>query len=120
MPPNIEYLLLEAYPPMTIAYTLRELNAKISSTPTLTSAIQYWTLYQRPIGITAQERKAAATAIVGAITKRSLAVAAGTKLSLKASFTPSAASCSSPQGPTRFGPGRRWMWPSATRSNQTV
>ena len=36
--------------------------------PTLTSAIQYWTLYQRPIGITDQARKAAATPIAGAMT----------------------------------------------------
>src|SRR5258708_17349638 len=84
------------------------------------SAIQYWTLYQRPIGITAQERNAAATAIVGAITYRTLSVFAGMKLSLKASFTPSAASCRSPYGPTRLGPGRRWIRPSATRSNHTA
>src|SRR6267154_6601756 len=105
---------------MTIAYTLSELNAKTSRTPMLMSAIQYWTLYQRPIGITAHARKAAATAIVGAMTNSVLSVAAGTKLSLNASFTPSAASCSSPNGPTRFGPGRRWIRPSATRSNHTV
>src|ERR1700694_3852945 len=103
-----------------MAYTLRELNAKTSRTPMLRSAIQYWTLYQRPIGITAHERNAAATAIVGATTYRTLSVLAGTKLSLKASLMPSAASCSSPNGPTRFGPGRRWIRPSATRSNQTV
>ena len=86
----------------------------------LTSAIQYWTLYQRPIGITAHDRKAAATAMVGATTYMTLSVLAGTKLSLKASFTPSAASCIRPNGPTRFGPGRLWMRPSATRSNHTV
>ena len=47
-------------------------------------------------------------------------VFSGMKLSLKASFTPSAASCKSPYGPTRLGPGRRWMRPRATRSNHTV
>ena len=53
---------------MTIAYTLRELTAKTSRMPTLTSAIQYWALPHRPIGITAQARNAAPTAIVGAST----------------------------------------------------
>src|SRR5690349_3810477 len=105
---------------MTMAYTLRALTANTSRMPTLTSAIQYWTLYQSPMGITAHARNAAATAMVGAITKSNLSVDAGTKLSLNASFTPSAASCISPQGPTRFGPGRRWSRPSATRSNHTV
>ena len=86
----------------------------------LRSAIQYWTLYQMPIGITAHDRKAAATAIVGATTYMTLSVFAGMKLSLNASFTPSAASCRSPKGPTRLGPGRLWIRPSATRSNHTV
>jgi len=61
-------LLFDAYPPMTIAYTLSALTAKMIRMPTLTSAIQYWTLYQSPIGITAQAMNAAATAMVGAIT----------------------------------------------------
>src|SRR3981081_2551435 len=119
-PPSNEYLLLDEYPPSMIAYTLGELKAKISRTPMLRSAIQYWTLYQRPIGMTVHERKAAATAMVGAMTYMILSVFAGMKLSLNASFTPSAASCIRPYGPTRLGPGRLWIRPSATRSNQTV
>src|SRR5216683_1125769 len=120
IPPSSEYLLFEAYPPRTMAYTLSELKAKTSRTPMLMSAIQYVTLYQRPMGITAHDRNAAATAMQGATMKRTCSVFAGTMLSLNASLMPSAASCISPNGPTRFGPGRRWMRPRATRSNHTV
>src|SRR5207247_408321 len=50
---------------MTIAYTLRELTAKTSRMPTLTSAIQYCALSHRPIVITGLARNAAQTAVVG-------------------------------------------------------
>src|SRR5438876_11877 len=42
---------------MTIAYTLSALTAKTTRIPTLTSAIQYWTLYQSPIGIRRLDRQ---------------------------------------------------------------
>jgi hypothetical protein len=75
---------------------LSEETANTSRMPTFRSAIQYWTLYQRPIGITAQATKAANTAIVGATTYRTRSVLAGTKLSLNTSLTPSAAICIRP------------------------
>src|SRR6202521_3205279 len=67
-PPSSEYLLFDASPPMTIAYTLSALTAKMTKMPTLTSATQYWTLYQSPMGMTTQARNAATTAMPGATT----------------------------------------------------
>src|SRR5439155_7469996 len=75
---------------------------------------------QLPNGMTAMEVTAKTTAIIGAATYSGLYTCGGVKSSLKRNFTPSAAGCNSPNGPTRVGPQRFCMCPTTLRSSQTV
>ena len=47
--------------------------------------------------------------IIGASTKSPRLAPAGTMVSLNRNLTPSATGCSSPKGPTTFGPLRSWI-----------
>ncbi len=68
------------------------------------------------IGITAQVASAGVSDNSGAITYRNLFDCDGTMTSLNSSLNTSANGCSSPFGPTRFGPTRACMLPITLRS----
>ena len=70
-----------------------------------------------PNGITAQAASAGMIVMTGPRKNRPLFAAVGTMISLKINLTASAIGCSSPSGPTRFGPGRIWLQPIALRSH---
>src|SRR5260370_24088453 len=72
------------------------------------------------MGITAIEVRAKITAINGAAIYSGLYTCGGVRSSLKRNLMPSAAGCSSPNGPTRVGPQRFCMCPTTFRSNHTV
>src|SRR5215831_12906619 len=91
-PPSSEYLELDDQPPSRIAYAFIELTANTSRMPMLRLAIQYVKPLASPNGITDQARNAATTMIDGASTYSTGSTPPGAKLSLKTSFTPSAAS----------------------------
>src|SRR6202022_4387169 len=69
------------------------------------------------IGMMAKLASAAMIEIIGARRYRNRSRLEGALLDLKKSFKPSAAGCKSPQGPTRFGPGRCCMRAWTFRSN---
>ena len=73
-----------------------------------------------PIGITAAIIRIGMTLIMGARRKTHLSAPAGIKSSLKTSFTPSAAGCMKPIGPTRFGPTRCCKKASSRRSSKVA
>ena len=72
------------------------------------------------IGITAKAIKHVVALMIGAIIKTILSAAAGIKSSLRASFTPSANPCRTPNFPTRFGPRRICIRATIRRSAQTA
>jgi len=57
-------------------------------------------------GMTAQTIKATVKLMIGAIRNRPLFAAEGTIVYFRKTFSPSAKLCSSPHGPTTFGPRR--------------
>ncbi len=69
-------------------------------------------------GTAANMAIAEARTSAGAKTKRSLSAPAGIVSSLTRSLMASAIDWRSPNGPTRFGPIRHWMWPPTFRSAQ--
>ena len=69
-----------------------------------------------PKGITAHAASAGISVSIGARMKRNLFAPDGMMSSLNMSFTASAIGCSSPTGPTRFGPMRTCMYPITLRS----
>src|SRR5579871_1256985 len=78
------------------------------------------TVTQLPKGTTAIEVSAKINASIGAAMYNGLYTCGGVRSSLKINFKPSASGCSKPNGPTRVGPQRFWMWPTTFRSSQTV
>ena len=69
-----------------------------------------------PKGITAQAASAGMIVIAGAMMYSTLFAWLGRMISLNISLKASAIGCSSPQGPTRFGPRRMCMKPIILRS----
>ena len=67
-------------------------------------------------GITAHAASAGAIARIGARKNRSGSRPVGTMISLNSSLSTSANGCSSPSGPTRFGPMRTCIQPITLRS----
>ena len=77
-------------------------------------------LTQLPKGITAIEVSAKISAIMGASDIQRLVDVRRRQVFLEDKLQPSASGCSRPNGPTRVGPQRFWMWPTTLRSSQTV
>ena len=71
-----------------------------------------------PYGITAQVSSAGMNEITGARMNSGVFASPGYVSSFMMFFTPSATDCSSPCGPTRFGPRRSWMNAQTRRSSQ--
>ncbi len=69
-----------------------------------------------PNGITAQATSARMKVIIGAITNTARFAPDGMIVSFRNSFSPSAIGCSSPNGPTTFGPLRRCIAAITLRS----
>ncbi len=67
-------------------------------------------------GMTAHAASAGASASIGAMKNSARLAPAGTMISLKISLKTSANGCSSPSGPTRFGPIRTCIQPMILRS----
>ena len=67
-------------------------------------------------GMTAQAASASVTETSGAMTNTPLLAPAGMIGSLKMNLRKSAKGCSTPQGPTTFGPRRMWIAPQILRS----
>ena len=67
-------------------------------------------------GITAHAIIAKVKVSIGAIKNTAGLAPAGTMVSLNSSLTPSAIGCSSPNGPTTFGPMRKCIAASTLRS----
>ena len=67
-------------------------------------------------GITAQAASASVTETSGAKTNTPLLAPAGMIGSLRMNLRKSAKGCSTPHGPTTFGPRRRWIEPQILRS----
>src|SRR5207248_3164838 len=123
--PSREYLLFDDQPESATPYTPSDVIPRTISSPMFTSVI--WSgvyifpmLTQLPNGITAIDVTAKITAIMGAAMYSGLFTCGGVRSSLKRNFTPSAAGCSSPNGPTRVGPHRFCICPTTLRSSQTV
>ena len=93
----------------------------MNSTPMFrsVSCINVWypaTWMAGPNGITAIESSAIATARKGANRYSGMLTYDGIMSSLVTSLMTSASGCSSPCGPTRYGPGRTWMCAITFRS----
>ena len=73
-----------------------------------------------PHGTTARMIKAGTTVMMGARMKMSLSAPPGISSSLKISLRPSAAGCSRPHGPARFGPTRVWNRAATLRSAKVI
>ncbi|MNG37920.1 hypothetical protein D3C84_1254180 [compost metagenome] len=56
--------------------------------------------------------------MTGPITNRLVVALVGITISLSSSLSASAIGCSSPPGPTRFGPTRIWIQPISLRSHK--
>ena len=67
-------------------------------------------------GMTAHAASAGASASIGATKNSARLAPEGTTISLKSIFSTSANGCSSPKGPTRFGPMRTCIHPMTLRS----
>ena len=72
-----------------------------------------------PNGNTVSATNAGTAEITGARKNTTLSAFVGMMSSLNAIFRPSASACSQPPGPTRFGPGRCCIRPTALRSHAT-
>lgn len=94
------YFELEAQPDHRVVYTARLEIANINSMPRLTL------ISGVGIGSGDQIRRASVSAMVGIIRNSVVDEIVGRVGSLIKSFTPSAIGCSSPLGPTVFGPFR--------------
>jgi len=84
-----------------------------NSSPALTLA----SATSGPKGTTAQAASAGMMVMMGPRKNRPLLAAVGRMISLKISLTASAIGVSSPNGPTRLGPGRICVQPMALRSH---
>jgi hypothetical protein len=71
-----------------------------------------------PKGRATRVRAKPVTTKYGAMRKMSESASAGTRSSLKSSFTASASHCRKPAAPTRLGPMRLCMRPATRRSSQ--
>ena len=111
--PRNAYFEFDAQPAMMIPYTPIDEIAITNSRP----ALMLPTALLGPNGITAHAAKAGMIAIIGAIRNRPLLAFAGTMISFSNSFRTSANGCSSPRGPTRFGPIRTCIQPITLRSH---
>src|SRR5262249_15568005 len=117
------YVDPDAYPPSTMPYTPIAEHASTTSTATELSVscngVLWWKIDTiGPNGITAKAVNAQIVEITGAMKKTALSASVGMMSSLNASLSPSASDCSSPKGPTRFGPGRTCMRATTRRSYQ--
>ncbi len=98
--------------------------ANTTSTATLTSATCSFSgsasrpknVVSAPNGTTAKAAKAAVAEMTGARRKSTASAPPGRSSSLNISLMTSANGCSSPIGPTRFGPSRCWMNAATLRS----
>ena len=106
-------------------YTPSELAASTTSTPTGGSAS--WSAVSSPKivtsppnGMTANATKAQIVEMTGARKYTGLSALTGRISSLNASLSPSASDCSSPNGPTRFGPTRCCIRATTRRSSQIM
>lgn len=104
------YFELDAHPEPRMEYTARLESARINRIPRFRS-ITGW-----GIGIGAHSVIASVKANIGVARNRNGEDVEGRTGSLINSFTPSAMGCSSPNGPTTFGPFRSCMYPNTFRS----
>src|SRR5439155_2888194 len=109
--PSSGYVDPDAHPASTTPYTPIDEQASTSNTATGMSVSCSGDSVPKirtdgPNGITENAVNAHTAEMIGAKKYTTLSAARGMMSSLKASFSPSASDCSSPNGPTRFGPGR--------------
>src|SRR5437867_3134444 len=108
------YLLCDNQPAINIAIVFSEPTAMRNSTPTFRSA----STLRSPNGITAKTTIVGTNTTIGA-SQNSIRSASRVVIgSLNRSFSASATGCSSPAGPTRFGPIRFCISPTTRRSIQ--
>jgi hypothetical protein len=100
MAPSSEYLLFDAQPPSTTLYTPSGDIAMKKSSPMFMST----TPIPGAIGTTANASKVVKTITTGASTKIPRSANGGTQSSFISILMASATICSTPKGPTRFGP----------------
>ena len=96
------YLLFEPQPAMNRPTISIDDTARKNSTPVLRSA----TPMPGANGIVAKISRHGTRKTIGARLKIGRSAASGIRSSFSSSFTPSAIGCSSPCGPTRYGPMR--------------
>ena len=108
-PPSSEYLLFELQPASVMPKTPSDAIASVKMKPTGRSAIAsditpHGVGTGAANGITAQLIIAVENAMAGASENRIVLPAPGESSSFMKFLSPSAAGCSSPPGPVRFGP----------------
>ena len=112
MAPKRLYLLFDPQPAMKAASTGSPDTAMKKMSPAGRSA----NTMRGPKGMTAKSSTAGATKKTGAAHMMARSARAGVSASFCSSLTASASGCSSPNGPTRFGPLRACMRPMMRRS----
>ena len=114
MAPMRAYLLFEDQPAMKTAMVLMEPIAIRNRTPTFRSA----KAIRSPKGMTAKTTIVGMKMATGPAQKMNLSALRGVIGSLRRSLSASATGCSSPLGPTRFGPMRFCIKATTRRSIQ--
>ena len=110
-PPSSAYLLFDDQPASTMPYTPSDEIASVKRKPigngaSAMSIVPHGESHGAPYGITAHVSSAGMNEITGARTNSGVFASPGYVSSFMMFFTPSATDCSSPCGPTRFGPRR--------------